>query len=92
MCHTSGFGTKAGFYTIEKTKQLANVNCQDCHRFNQAEHRKKDFVVEPVAKEICQTCHTPITDPKFDFREKQGKVRCPKAASQPATRAAASAN
>ena len=96
MCHTSGFGTKAGFYTIEKTRQLANVNCQDCHRFNQAEHRKKGFVVEPVAKEICQTCHTPITDPKFDLKEKQAKIRCPiagpEAASMPASHAAASAN
>jgi hypothetical protein len=96
MCHTSGFGTKAGFYTIEKTKQLANVNCQDCHRFNQAEHNKKGFVVEPVAKEICQTCHTPITDPKFDMKQKHAKIRCPssgpKAASQPASLAAGAAD
>jgi hypothetical protein len=95
MCHTSGFGTKAGFFTIEKTKQLANVNCQDCHRFNPAEHNKKGFVVEPVGKEICQTCHTPITDPKFDAKEKQAKIRCPssgpKGASQPTSHAAASA-
>jgi len=96
MCHTSGFGTKAGFYTIEKTKHLANVNCQDCHRFNQAEHNKTGFVVDPVAKDICQTCHTPVTDPKFDYRQKQGKIRCPKTAgkadSRPALEAAASAN
>jgi len=95
MCHTTGFGTKAGFYTIEKTKHLANVNCQDCHRFNDLEHRK-GFIFEPVAKEICQTCHTPITDPKFDMKDKLAKVRCPssghKADSPLEPEAAAAAN
>jgi len=77
MCHTTGFGTKAGFYTISKTKHLANVNCQNCHRFNEAEHRKKGFTIEPVGREICQTCHTPVTDPKFNFKAKRKKVLCP---------------
>ncbi len=77
MCHTSGFGTKAGFYTFAKTKHLANVNCQNCHRFNEAEHRKKGFAIEPVGRDICQTCHTPITDPKFQFKAKWKKIRCP---------------
>lgn len=76
MCHTSGFGTKAGFYTYAKTKHLANVNCQNCHRFNAAEHRKKDFTIEPVGTEICQTCHTPVTDPKFTFKAKRKKILC----------------
>jgi len=80
MCHTSGFGTKAGFYTLAKTRQLANVNCQNCHRFNEAEHQKKGFAIEPVGTGICQTCHTPVTDPKFDFKVKQKKVRCPSSA------------
>jgi len=88
MCHTSGFQTKSGFYTIEKTKQLANVNCQDCHRFNQAEHNKKGFVVEPVGKEVCQTCHTPVTDPKFDYGQKQRKIRCPSSGPMPASQPA----
>jgi len=78
MCHTSGFMTKSGFYTYETTKNLANVNCQDCHRFNEAEHRKKGFEYQPVGQELCQTCHTPVTDPKFDFKQKVAKIRCPK--------------
>jgi len=76
MCHTSGFGTKKGFYTYAKTRHLANVNCQNCHRFNAAEHRKKDFTIEPVGREICQTCHTPVTDPKFEFKAKRKKILC----------------
>jgi 2',3'-cyclic-nucleotide 2'-phosphodiesterase (5'-nucleotidase family) len=31
MCHTSGFGTEKGFYTIEKTPQFAN-----CHRCSES--------------------------------------------------------
>ena len=77
MCHTSGFGTKKGFYTFEKTPNLANVNCQDCHRFNQDEHRKKGFEYRKVSRELCQTCHTPVTDPKFDFDKKRKMIRCP---------------
>ncbi len=76
MCHTSGFGTKKGFYTFAKTKHLANVNCQNCHRLNAGEHRKKDFTIEPVGREICQTCHTPVTDPKFAFKAKRKKILC----------------
>ncbi len=91
MCHTSGFGTKAGFYTIEKTKQLANVNCQDCHRFNQAEHNEKGFVVDRVGKDVCQTCHTPVTDPKFDFKDRQAKIRCPSRDTKPTTQPASHA-
>jgi hypothetical protein len=78
MCHTSGFGTEKGFYTIEKTPQFANVNCQDCHRFNNPEHLEKGYLFEPVTKDICTTCHTPVTSPKFDFVTMTPKVRCPK--------------
>ena len=60
MCHTTGFGTKSGFYTINKTPDLAGVNCQDCHRFTEAEHRKKDFTVPRLKKDVCTTCHTPL--------------------------------
>ena len=77
MCHTTGFGTKSGFYTIKKTPDLAGVNCQNCHRFTEAEHRKKDFTVPRLKKDVCTTCHTPVTSPKFDFRGKLAKARCP---------------
>ena len=84
-CHTSGFGAKEGFYTFDKTPQLAGVNCQDCHRFNESEHpARKDYVVPRLTKDICTTCHTPVTDPKFNFKAKRTKSRCPKApATQP---------
>ena len=80
MCHTTGFGTKGGFLRIEKTPGLAGVNCQNCHRHNEAEHRRKGFTVPRVTKDICTTCHTPVTDPTFDFRRKLPTIRCPKGA------------
>ncbi|MBI5722928.1 MAG: hypothetical protein HZA50_03140 [Planctomycetes bacterium] len=82
MCHTSGFGTEKGFYTFEKTPAMANVNCQNCHRFNFDEHQKAgfDFKKYKANKNVCTSCHTPITDPKFEeqFETKLPKVRCPK--------------
>jgi len=77
MCHTSGFGTREGFFTLEKTPHLAGVNCQNCHRFNEPEHRTKGFSVPRLKKSVCTTCHTPVTSPKFDFRRKLPNVRCP---------------
>ena len=78
MCHTSGFGTYKGFYSIQSTPRLANVNCQDCHRFNIEEHHQKGFVPPQVDEGVCTSCHTPVTDPKFDFDVKQPKIACPK--------------
>jgi hypothetical protein len=78
MCHTTGMGSEKGFYSIEKTPDLANVNCQDCHRFNHAEHRKEGFQFPKAEATVCATCHTPITDPKFDFGARMPKIRCPK--------------
>jgi len=91
MCHTTGFGVKGGFIRIEKTPGLAGVHCQNCHRHNAAEHRRKGFTVPRVTKDVCTTCHTPVTDPKFVFRRKLPTIRCPKgvAVSKHLDRAAA---
>ena len=77
MCHTSGFGTEKGFYTIDKTPKLANVNCQDCHRFNDPEHRAKGFRAAPIGKKLCTSCHTRTTDPSFDYTARLMKIACP---------------
>lgn len=78
MCHTSGFGTYKGFYSIQTTPRLANVNCQDCHRFNVQEHHQKGFVPPKLDENVCASCHTAVTDPKFDFETKEAKIACPK--------------
>ncbi len=78
MCHTSGFGTYRGFYSIKSTPRLANVNCQDCHRFNTEEHQQKGFVAPKLDEELCTSCHTAVTAPKFDFETQKPKIACPK--------------
>ncbi len=77
MCHTSGFRTKNGFRTMADTPNLADVNCQDCHRFSMADHKRKDFKVPPVGKEVCGACHTHVTDPNFLYETRVKKIRCP---------------
>ena len=81
MCHTSGFGTKKGFYTIEKTPNLVNVNCQNCHRFNDAEHRIGDkrrpgFRPPPMDKKVCESCHTKVTHPAFVYKAHLATMGC----------------
>ena len=85
-CHSLGFGMEGGFYTFRKTPKLAGVHCQNCHRINIDQHTKPSFKYKPVTADVCETCHTPVTDPKFLFREKKrfkdmgcpnGKGKCP---------------
>ena len=31
VCHTVGFGYESGFFDADKTNQLRNVGCENCH-------------------------------------------------------------
>jgi len=77
-CHTTGFGTQKGFYTLKATPKMAGVNCQSCHRFNVREHRTEGWKPPKIKEDICTTCHTPVTDPKFEYKKKLDLTRCPK--------------
>ena len=76
MCHVSGLALSGGFRSIGETPALANVNCQDCHRFNQAEHGEGKARPPVPGKKTCTTCHTPVTSPKFDFAEYYRRIGC----------------
>ena len=78
MCHTSGFGAEKGFYTLQKPPALAGVHCQNCHRFNSDEHLRKGFAFTKVSENVCTSCHTPVTDPKFDFAARRARIPCGK--------------
>ncbi|MCK6461029.1 MAG: hypothetical protein L6Q95_14185, partial [Planctomycetes bacterium] len=75
-CHTTGFESKAGFDSIRKTPELANVNCQDCHRFSMKEHDVPGFVAPKVVPGACTRCHTQTTDPRFDFETRRAAAGC----------------
>ena len=71
---------KAGTYT-NVAKVTANINCQDCHRFNDAEHRtgKKrlaSFRPPPMNKKVCETCHTKVTHPAFVYKTHLTRMGC----------------
>ena len=78
-CHSLGFGTEKGFYTYEKTPELAAVHCQHCHRINIQDHETKGVVKASVDSRTCTSCHTPVTDPKFhDLMDKRmSTIKCP---------------
>ncbi len=78
ICHSTGAGMAGGFASIETTPGLARVNCQDCHRVDQADHRVKGFKAPPITAETCEACHTPMTSPAFNFQAKKIWIRCPK--------------
>ncbi len=83
MCHTAGFGTKEGFVSYRQTPQLAGVTCQNCHRFEVEEHYGEGFRRPIVDEAVCTSCHTPVTDPRFDYQRKLPVVRCPEVTQPP---------
>jgi hypothetical protein len=69
ICHTTGMGLSSGFESIRKTPRLANVNCQDCHRFNVDEHRQPGFHRDEVSSATCYACHNNLNSRIGDFYE-----------------------
>jgi hypothetical protein len=61
QCHTTGFGKKGGFVSLEETKEMVGVQCDMCHSPSELHIKsKKDDVVHHVGKveeKRCQHCH-----------------------------------
>jgi hypothetical protein len=66
LCHTVGLGEDGGFFTIETTPELANVQCEECHGLNR-EHLEDFSAMEPVTVKICLKCHTKENSPDFNY-------------------------
>ncbi|MCG3180702.1 MAG: hypothetical protein BIFFINMI_03065 [Phycisphaerae bacterium] len=87
-CHTTGFGFKTGFVSIERTPGLQNVGCQDCHQIDLTTHvaAKPPKNVPRVDPSLCLGCHTIANSPDFDPDVYLPKATCPPGAptTQPA--------
>lgn len=67
VCHSVGFGEKGGFFTLETTPALANVQCEECH--GQGREHAEDYTkpMKRVNETVCLKCHTGENSPDFDF-------------------------
>jgi hypothetical protein len=74
-CHTVGFGEEGGFYTIETTPELANVQCEACHGLDREHLEDFSRPMQPVTESVCQKCHTKDKSPDFDYPVYLEKVK-----------------
>lgn len=66
VCHVVGFSEAGGFYSLEATPALANVQCESCHGLNR-EHLTDYTAMSPVTERTCLKCHTRENSPEFDY-------------------------
>lgn len=67
VCHSVGFGEKGGFFTLETTPELANVQCEECHGLDREHIEDFSRPMRPVTEKVCLKCHTRENSPDFDF-------------------------
>ncbi len=67
VCHTVGFGEKGGFYSIDTTPELANVQCEECHGLDREHIEDYSRPMKRVTVDVCLKCHTRDNSPDFDY-------------------------
>jgi len=74
-CHTVAFGYVGGFVTPDRTPDMKNVGCEDCHGPG-SKHVEKplESKYDKVKKEACEACHNPENSPKFKYEEYVKKI------------------
>ncbi|MDX1296564.1 MAG: multiheme c-type cytochrome, partial [Sulfurimonadaceae bacterium] len=87
-CHTTGFGVKGGFESIERTPRLANVQCEGCHgpgnvHIKYGKAKKPGGLLAGIdnpdrLEKMCKTCHTQRWDDgKHDFHKEYKAYQSP---------------
>lgn len=66
FCHTTGYGKPSGYFDLETTPALGDVQCEVCHRVSDRHAELKDIPSPPTAI-TCIECHTPAQSPGFLF-------------------------
>ncbi|KPK02546.1 MAG: hypothetical protein AMK71_01975 [Nitrospira bacterium SG8_35_4] len=74
VCHAVGFGEKGGFYTIDTTPELANVQCEECHGLVTEHLNDFEKPMRPVTVQVCLKCHTKDNSPDFNYEVYLKKV------------------
>lgn len=74
VCHVVGFGEKGGFYTIDTTPDLANVQCEECHGLDSEHVNDFERPMRPVTVQVCLKCHTEDNSPDFNYKVYMKKV------------------
>jgi hypothetical protein len=67
VCHSVGYGEKGGFFTIETTPELANVQCEECHGLDREHIEDYSRPMKRVTEKVCLKCHTKENSPDFDY-------------------------
>ena len=75
VCHSVGFGEKGGFFTIEATPELANVQCEECHGLDREHLDDYSRPMKPVSEKVCLKCHTKANSPDFNYSVYYEKIK-----------------
>ncbi len=75
ICHVIGFGEKGGFFSMDTSPRLANVQCESCHGLNREHLTDYSKPMRSVTEAVCLTCHTRENSPDFDYPVYLEKVK-----------------
>jgi predicted CXXCH cytochrome family protein len=75
-CHTTGKGQVGGYEDLNRTPELANVQCEACHGPGRAHSANPNaFKMAKLDSTVCLQCHTKSNSPDFEFAHYWPKVK-----------------
>lgn len=73
-CHTTRYGERGGFLSLEATPRLAGVGCLSCHRIFEG-HPNDTTEASEITPQVCVSCHDPKNSPAFKYETYLPKVK-----------------
>lgn len=74
QCHTTGYGQPGGFVSVNLSKNLVGVGCENCHGPSQSHVDNPKKKTPFLAKQQCTRCHDHENSPTFEFNVYWAKV------------------